>query len=163
MNLEKFLINSKFVLQKYPGKGGWTYAAVPKFQTTKSKAFGMLKVKGSIDGFEFKGFHLMPMKSGQLFLPVKAEIRKKIKKEAGDTVTICLIEDHDSFEIPLDFLSCLKDDPQAEQYFFTLSEAEKNNYVRWIYSAKKEETKILRMADCLKRLSRKKKFSDKEL
>lgn len=161
--MEKFLINNTFVLQKYPGKGGWTYAAIPKLKPAKTKAFGMLKVKGKIDGYEFKGFHLMPMKSGHLFLPVRAEIRKKIKKQAGDTVLICLMEDHDSFEIPVEFLSCLKDDPQAERHFLKFSEAEKSNYVKWICSAKKEETKIQRMAECLKRLSKNMKFTDKEL
>jgi hypothetical protein len=41
-------------------------------------------VRGTIDDFEIRKYHLMPMGNGKFFLPVKAEIRKKIKKEAGD-------------------------------------------------------------------------------
>lgn len=160
--MEKPIVNKTILLQKYPGKGGWTFAALPKLNSTKGKSFGMLKVKGSIDSYEFKGFHVMPMKPGILFLPVKAEIRKKIKKEAGDTVKIILFEDHDSFELPTEFLTCLKDDPKAEQHFFKWSEAERINYLKWIYAAKKEETKILRMAKALQRMAKNLKFAEKE-
>ncbi len=160
--MEKPIINNSFLLQKYPGKGGWTYAALPIQKTLKKKAYGMVKVKGSIDGFEFKGFHLMPMKTGELFLPVKSEIRKKIKKEAGDAVKIILFEDHDSFEFPLEFLTCLKDDPKAEQHFFKWSEAERIYYIKWIYAAKKEETRINRMALSIQRMAKNLKFAEKE-
>ncbi|KAA6311675.1 hypothetical protein EZS27_037243, partial [termite gut metagenome] len=42
-----------------------------------------VKVKGSIDGFEFKNYHLLPTVkgNGRLFLAIKAEIRKAIKKQ----------------------------------------------------------------------------------
>lgn len=160
--MEKPLINNSFLLQKYPGKGGWTYVALPIQKNIKKKAYGMVKVKGGIDGFEFKGFHLMPMKTGELFLPVRSEIRKKIKKEAGDTVKIILFEDHDSFEFPLEFLTCLKDDPKAEQQFYKWSEAERIYYIKWIYAAKKEETRIDRMALSIQRMSKNLKFAEKE-
>jgi hypothetical protein len=35
--MEKPLINNSFLLQKYPGKGGWTYAALPIQKTIKKK------------------------------------------------------------------------------------------------------------------------------
>lgn len=43
--------------------------------------FGMLKVKGKIDDYEFSNTHLMPIGNGHLGLAVKSEIRKKIKKK----------------------------------------------------------------------------------
>ena len=39
--------------------------------------FGMLKVKGKIDNYEFSNVHLMPIGNGHIGLAVKSEIRKK--------------------------------------------------------------------------------------
>ena len=77
------LADNIYLLEKYPGKGGWTYARIPEILQDKTKPFGWVKVCGSIDGYEIKKCHLMPMGNDQLFLPVKAEIRKKIKKQEG--------------------------------------------------------------------------------
>jgi uncharacterized protein YdeI (YjbR/CyaY-like superfamily) len=30
LKTEKPLVNKKYLLEKYPGKGGWTYAAIPE-------------------------------------------------------------------------------------------------------------------------------------
>ncbi len=86
----KPLVNRKYLLEKYPGKGGWTYAAIPEVKPNKEKPFGWVKVSGTIDGYEIKDYHLMPMGNGDLFLPVKASIRKKINKHMGDFVHVVL-------------------------------------------------------------------------
>ena len=77
-------------LQKSPRKGGWTYVVWPK----SVKVFGTrgaVKVKGRIEGHPFRG-SFMAMGDGKHMLPVKAEIREAIGKDAGDTVTVTLEE-----------------------------------------------------------------------
>ena len=71
------LVDNEYILQKFPGKGGWTYAAIPEVLQNKNNPFGWAKVNGTIDGFELKHYKLMPMGNSQLFLPVKSELRKK--------------------------------------------------------------------------------------
>ncbi|MEY3398621.1 MAG: hypothetical protein RL220_1215, partial [Bacteroidota bacterium] len=78
------LVDKAYRLEKFPGKGGWTYARIPEILQDKHSPFGWVRVKGSIDDVEFSSYHLMPMGNGQLFLPVKADIRKKIGKKEGD-------------------------------------------------------------------------------
>ncbi len=147
------LITDKiYLLEKYPGKGGWTYAQIPEALPQKENPFGWVKVKGSIDGFEFNKYHLMPMGNGNLFLPVKAEIRKKIKKEAGDTVHIVLFLDEDPLEIPEDFLVCLNDEPLALSFFNLLPQRQQEQYIKWIYASKSPEIKIQRLAQAINRL-----------
>ena len=59
-------------------------------------------------------------------------------------------------------LLCLEDEPQALQFFNGLSESEQKYYIQWVYSAKKEETKINRLAKTINRLLRGLKLYDVE-
>ena len=80
----------KAVIKKSPNKGGWSYVLWPdsvKFFKTK----GLVKVKGSIDGVPFKS-SFMAMGNGFHMLPIRASIRKIIKKEVGNTILIKLKE-----------------------------------------------------------------------
>jgi hypothetical protein len=156
--VEKPLVNKKFLLEKYPGKGGWTYAAIPQIRQDKKAPFGWVKVKGHIDDYEIKNYRLMPMGNGKLFLPVKAEIRKKIGKKEGDWVKVVLYPDHAPQEIPKELLLCLKDEPTAYKNFMKYSDAEKKYFVEWIYSAKTDETKVKRIATTLDKASKGQKF-----
>lgn len=78
------------LLHKSPHRGGWTYAMWAEstdFFGTK----GAVKVRGTIDGEPFTS-SFMAMGDGIHMLPVKADVRKAIKKEAGDFVTVHLTE-----------------------------------------------------------------------
>ncbi len=149
----KPLVSKKYLLEKFPGKGGWTFARIPEILQDKKAHFGWVKVRGTIDGYEIRKYHLMPMGNGSLFLPVKAEIRKKIRKGNGDYVRVVLYPDHEPLEVPEEMLLCLRDEPGALKFFNSLSESEQKYYIQWIYSAKKEETKINRLAKAINRLA----------
>ncbi|HLF33645.1 MAG TPA: YdeI/OmpD-associated family protein [Cyclobacteriaceae bacterium] len=157
----KPLVNKKYLLKKIPGKGGWTYATIPEVMQDKHAHFGWVKVKGSIDGFNFNNYRLMPMGDGHLFLPVRAEIRKKIGKEEGDFVHIVLYADNSPTEIPEELLLCLKDEPEAYKTFLRYSDGEQKAFIDWIYSAKTEDKKVERIAKTLDKLSNRRKFTDK--
>lgn len=156
----KPLVNKKYLLEKFPGKGGWTFARIPEILQDKKAHFGWVKVRGAIDGVEIRKYHLMPMGNGKLFLPVKAEIRKKIKKAEGDYVHVILYPDNEPLEIPEEMLLCIQEEPEALKFFNSLSESEQKYYIQWIYSAKKEETKIDRLANCINRLLKGMKMYD---
>jgi hypothetical protein len=158
----KPLVDKKYKLEKFHGKGGWTFAQIPELLQDKSTPFGWVKVRGTIDGYEIRKYHLMPMGNGRLFLPVKAEIRKKIKKDEGDFVHVILFPDDEPLEIPEEMILCIKDEPAAWKFFKSLSESEQKFYINWVYGAKKIDTKINRMAKTVDRLMRGVKMYEKE-
>lgn len=157
----ELLLSAKLVLEKISGKGGWTYVKIPNIHPDKKAPFGWRKVQGSIDDFVIKKYHLMPMGNGVLFLPVKAEIRKKIQKQAGDVVHVVLYPDHEPLEVPQEMSWCLEEEPKALNFFNSLTESERKYYIQWIYSAKREETKIDRLAKTINRLLEGKKMYDR--
>lgn len=159
----KALLNKTFVLEKYPGKGGWTYVRIPKTFKNKEEKLKWKKVRGTIDGFEIRKYHLFPMTNDDgLFLPVKAEIRKHSKKKEGDRIHVILYSDNEPLDIPAELVICLQEEEQAFSFFNSLSESEQKYYIQWIYSAKKEETKIDRLAKTINRLAKGLKLYDKE-
>ena len=155
------LVNKKYLLEKYPGKGGWTYAAIPEILQDRKAHFGWVKVKGSIDGYKLKSYKLMPMGNGKLFLPVKAEIRKLIGKKAGDYVNIILYADNNPIEIPEELMLCLNDDPLLLKIFLSNTEGDQKAFIDWIYSAKTEDTRVKRITLTLNKLAKGLKLIDK--
>lgn len=146
------LVDAVYLLEKFPGKGGWTFARIPEILQDKTAPFGWVRVKGTIDRFPIEKYNLMPMGNGQLFLAVKAEIRKKIGKKEGDYVHVTLYADPLPQDIPEEVLLCLQDEPRAYKHFFSNTFKKQKEMIDWIYKAKSDELRIERIGEMISRV-----------
>jgi len=157
MKPEKPLVDKDYLLITIGDKCAWTFAEIPEIPMPKT-SFGMLKVKGKIDDYEFSNSHLMPMGNSHVGLAVKSQIRKKIKKQAGDTVRITLYEDKTPLIIPEELLLCMEYEDGLLDKFETYTDGQKKAFVDWINSAKTEQTQAERIAKTILMVQNGEKF-----
>jgi hypothetical protein len=145
----ELVLEGDFLLERFPGKGGWTYFRVSVDRFPGGKTFGMVKLNGSIDNYEFEGKHLMPMKKGVLFLPVSKPMRAHIGKEEGDIVHVKLYRESIPSSIPQELIDCLNDDPGKLALFEKLTKEDQQHWIEFIYSADSDEAKAARIVKLL--------------
>jgi hypothetical protein len=150
----QLLIGGEFFLERFTGKGGWTFVRLPISQLGAKTHFGMLKVSGAIDFFEFEGKTLMPMGDGFLFLPVSKEIRTQIKKEEGEKVLLRLYRNGIPDQLTDELKDCLLDDPGKLELYLALPASDQVRWLEIIYSAGDEEQKAERIVRLLEYLGK---------
>ncbi|MFN5984005.1 MAG: DUF1905 domain-containing protein [Fluviicola sp.] len=137
------------LLEKMKMKGGWTYAVVPISFPKTIRAFGWVIVSGKIDSIQFEKVKLMPLGDGRLFLPVKAEWRKKIKKEEGDWISVDLFVDEQTLKITQELKEVFDFLPDLKVKYENLNETKKAQFLDAYNNARTEIEK----ETALKRLS----------
>jgi len=143
--------------ENHAEKTSWNYIDIPadvaqKLLPGNKKTF---RVKGTLDDFKIAQVALMPMGGGNFIMAVNATMRKGIKKEKGAKVKVLLQVDTKPIKPPADFIECLKDEPDAFDFFISITKGHQNYFTNWIGSAKTEKTKAKRIADSVNALAKK--------
>ncbi|HEX8326270.1 MAG TPA: YdeI/OmpD-associated family protein [Hymenobacter sp.] len=150
------LFNAEVVLTRFPGKGGWTYAAVGELPFQVKTHFGTLAVSGQVDDVVLEGAQLMPMGQGRRFLPVNAALRKQLGKQAGDVVHLRLyaVELAPALTVSMaDLVDCLAEMPPALAAFQRLGPAAQQQWLTWVELAETDEGKTARVEQAIERLA----------
>jgi hypothetical protein len=134
--------------------GGGAFVTVP-FDVEKAYGKKRVKVKVTIDGESYRG-SIVRMGGPSHMLPVLKHIRHKIGKATGGKVSVVVWEDLEPrvVSVPKDFASKLRDLPKVHLFFKGLSYTCQREYVRWIESAKREETRATRVIRAVQLLER---------
>lgn len=119
---------------------------------------GQVKVIATFDGYKYRG-SLCKMKSINHWIGLNKEVRTAIGKGVGDTVNVTIIKDVEerTVEIPQYLSDEFNKEPLAFEFYNKLSFSHKREYVTWITSAKKEETRNARIEKMMQMLCDKKK------
>jgi hypothetical protein len=156
------VVDKTIRIQKFPGKGGWSFVPIPEVLQDSRKPFGWVTMSGTIDGLKLTKIKLMPMGNGKLFLPINVKIRKLIGKKAGDEVHIVLYKDNSPQTIPQEIIDCLKlESAEVHHRFLDFQDDEKKAYLDWIYDAKTDETKAKRIVQMIDRIKAGLRFHEK--
>lgn len=124
---------------------------------------GMVKVKALFDGkAEYRGI-MSNMGTGCHILILTQEVRGKLGKTFGDSVLVELEHDLEKREVvvPEEVQNVLTEYPEALAFFEKLSYTHRKEYINWITSAKREETRTRRMELFIEKLLEKKKPDQK--
>lgn len=117
-----------------------------------------VKVKAAIDKYSHRGL-IVPDGKGNHYMGLRTSVMQELGKSAGDIVNVTLEIDTEErvVEIPTELKKVLNKNPKEKKYFESLSYTHRKEYVEWITSAKKEETKKSRLEKMLSMLKEKTK------
>jgi len=141
-------------------------AAYVEFPLNVEELFGtrgQVKIKALFDKqVEYRG-SLANMGRNCHTLGLTQEIRSKLGKSFGDRIEVELERDLEVLEviIPEDVQALLNENPDEKAYFEKLSYTHRKEYINWITSAKKEETRTNRLVSFIEKLRQKKKPDQK--
>ena len=137
--------------------GGGAFVEVP-FDVEAAFGSKRPRVKAMIEGVPYRGI-LTRMGTECHLLVVLKEIREQIGKTFGDAVTITVEPDTEPrvIEIPAGLKRAFKMEKEAKAFFDKLSYTHQREYVMWINEAKREETRLNRIAKAIEMLKQGKK------
>ena len=137
--------------------GGGAFVEVP-FDVEAAFGSKRPRVKAMIEGVPYRGI-LTRMGTECHLLVVLKEIREQIGKTFGDAVTITVEPDTEPrlIEIPAGLKKAFKMEKEAKAFFDKLSYTHQREYVMWINEAKREETRLNRIAKAIEMLKQGKK------
>ena len=135
------------------GRGGGAFIVLPAGALGSLGKGNRFRVTGSLNGTKFES-STMGMGSGRVCVGVHKATRQAAHVEIGDEVEVEVALDSRSREVmvPDDLASALATDAAAAEAFDRLSFTHRREYVEWITSAKREETRARRIDQTLQRL-----------
>jgi hypothetical protein len=140
-------------VMKKPENVNGAYVEFPYDVEKEFGVRGQVKVKAYFDGYEYRG-SLVKMGSNCHILGITQAIRKSIGKEPGDIITVKLSKDDEErvIDVPQELKELLDTNPKAKEFFDSLSYTNRKEYVTWITTAKREETRKNRLVVALEKL-----------
>ena len=155
------MISFKTTIKKL-SENGWAFIVISKKQANQLKPDTKVsfRIKGKLDDHIIEKKALFPMGDGTFALPINAPMRNATGKKAGDSLKVVMELDESKIALSRDLVKCLKDDPEAKKFFYSLSGSHQRYYSKWIDDAKTAPTKTKRIVICLTALNKKMNYGE---
>jgi len=126
--------------------GSWTFLTLPKGVSAKLPSRGMTTVEGTINGSPFRAM-LEPDGQKSHWLKVSRKLREAAGADAGDVVAleIAPLGEEPEPKVPADLRKALAAAPTARALWFEITPIARRDWIQWITSAKRPETRSRRV------------------
>lgn len=138
---------AKLLRPAEPGRGGdWTFLILPKEASAKLPTRAMVTVEGTINDCPLRAT-LEPDGQRSHWLKVSRKMREAAGAVAGDIVSLEIkpVEKEPEPRVPADFRTALAANPKARAMWREITPAARRDWVQWIVSAKRPETRARRI------------------
>ncbi len=133
---------------------GWTFITMPKAVSSKLGKKGRIAIEGTINGHPFRS-SAFPNGEGSHQVAINADMRAGGGADAGDTATFIIrpATDAVAVEMPPALTEALENHAGAKAQWDAITPKARDEWVKWIAGAKKEETRTARLEKTLERLA----------
>jgi len=140
-------------VSRHGESSSWTFLALPKEASAKLPSRGQVTVEGTLNGRPFRAT-LEPDGQGGHWLKVDRKLREAAGgrapgMEAGDVVTleIASVAEEPEPRVPADLRKALATAaPRAREAWSDITPAARRDFIHWITSPKRPETRVKRIA-----------------
>ena len=124
----------------------WTFLIIPRNASAKLPSRGMTSVEGTINGFSFRAT-LKPDGQGSHWLKVSRKMSEAAGANAGDTVTLEILPVREEPEpkVSTDLRKALATATKARALWSDITPIARRDWIHWILSAKRPETRARRI------------------
>ena len=141
-----------------PQAASWTFLVLPEAASAKLPTRAMTTVDGRLEGAPFTAT-LEPDGKGSHWLKVSRALREAAGVEGGDTVELEITPADEQLEpsVPADLRKALAANPAAKSTWAATTTVARRDWVAWMTSGKKAETRGKRLASMMDLLEHGKK------
>jgi hypothetical protein len=139
--------------------GAWTYVTVPFKADEAFASRARIPVKGTINDVPYR-VSLLPHGDGRHYMVVNKALQKNCGASNGGQVVVTMMLDEEvrTVVIPDDLKAALDRDVNIEKIFTELAYSHQKEYVEWITSAKKAETRTVRIEKAMQMIAERKRL-----
>lgn len=126
--------------------GTWTFLKLPKNASDQLPSRSMVSVEGTINNHAFQAT-LEPDGKGGHWLKVSKKLRVEVDAEVGDVVTLDIapMSEESEPDVPTDLRKALGAAPKAKSVWKDITPLARRDWIQWITSGKRAETRTLRI------------------
>lgn len=141
-----------------PKNATWGFLVLPRAASAKLPTRAMTTVEGTLAGAPFKAT-LEPDGNGSHWLKVPKALREAANVEPGDSVALEIAPSDKELEptVPADLRKALADNPAAKAAWDAATTVARRDWIAWMTSGKKADTRGKRLASAIDMLGNGKK------
>ena len=130
-----------------PKAATWTFLVLPAAASAKLPTRSLVTVEGTLAGQHFQAT-LQPDGAGSHWLKVEKALRASAGVAAGDRVDLVIapVKEEPEPVVPADVRKALAAAPEAKAVWNSLTAVARRDWIHWITSGKKAETRVKRIA-----------------